>query len=56
MPSTQRRKDAKAQSIFMVIGAGRHVACSENAFNAKAQRCKGAKHFRRYGCAAPMNN
>jgi membrane protein YdbS with pleckstrin-like domain len=35
---------------------GKHVACSENAFNAKAQRCKGAKHFRRYGCAAPMNN
>jgi hypothetical protein len=30
MPLTQRRRDTKAQSIFMVIGAGRHVACSEN--------------------------
>jgi hypothetical protein len=26
MPSTQRRKEAKAQSIFIVMGAGRHVA------------------------------
>jgi steroid 5-alpha reductase family enzyme len=47
---------AKRAHSAIVMGAGRHVACSENAFNAKAQRCKGAKHFRRYGCAAPMNN
>jgi hypothetical protein len=57
MPSTQRRRGAKAQSIFMVIGADRHVdceensdVCSENAFNAKAQRSKGAKHFHGYRC------
>jgi hypothetical protein len=37
------RRPSRDGAIVVVIGADRHVAYSENAFNAKAQRCKGAK-------------
>jgi 4-amino-4-deoxy-L-arabinose transferase-like glycosyltransferase len=33
------------RSILVAIGTGRHIACSENVFNAKTQRSKDAKQF-----------
>ena len=42
--------DRRKSACICDMGAGMSAACSENAFNAKAQRCKGASIFIQYGC------